>query len=216
MYKRQHILFVNDGSTDKTAAILQELCIDVSQFTFLNLEKNEGKSGAIRQGVLHLEENNTFDYIGYLDADLATPLTEIPRLISEIEKRDTSPLFIMGARVKLMGTNIKRKVWRHYVGRVFATFVSKMLKIPVYDTQCGAKLIHKSVVFNIFREPLITKWLFDVELIARLESILGVDKMEEVLLEVPIRQWQEIEGSKLKPTDFLKAPFELIKIWRHY
>ena len=90
--KEIHILFVNDGSTDKTAAILQELCIDVSQFTFLNLEKNEGKSGAIRQGVLHLEENNTFDYIGYLDADLATPLTEIPRLISEIEKREKSKL----------------------------------------------------------------------------------------------------------------------------
>ncbi|WP_336066767.1 glycosyltransferase [Mesoflavibacter sp. CH_XMU1404-2] len=208
-------LFVNDGSTDRTAQILIDFCKTVPSFTFLDLEQNKGKAGAIREGVLSLKENNPYDFIGYFDADLATPLFEINNFIEQIEKRK-GMLFIMGTRFARMGASINRKASRHYIGRIFATLVSIILKIPVYDTQCGAKIIHKSVVFDIFREPLITKWLFDVELLARLEKLLGYKQAKQVILEVPLQQWDEIAGSKLKPIDFLKAPIELLRIWKNY
>ncbi len=208
-------LFVNDGSTDNTISILKDLSSSSSNFSYLDLKQNQGKAGAIRDGVLYLQQNNTYDYIGYFDADLATPLFEINNFIFEIEKRENM-LFIMGARFARMGAKISRKPSRHYIGRVFATLVSMLLKIPVYDTQCGAKIIHKDIVFNLFEKPLITKWLFDVELIARLEKLIGFKEAKEVILEVPLQQWSEIAGSKLKPIDFLKAPLELVKIWRKY
>ncbi|MAY22647.1 MAG: glycosyl transferase family 2 [Flavobacteriaceae bacterium] len=207
-------LFVDDGSTDGTAAMLEKLCATSDRFSFLLLKENQGKAGAIRQGVLQVKNKTLYEYVGYFDADLATPLSEIPYFISEIEKRNPMPLFVMGSRVARMGATIDRKAHRHYLGRVFATFVSNVLKLPVYDTQCGAKLIHHSIVFDLFQEPLLTKWLFDVELIARMEKQLGLEKTGTSLLEIPLNSWQEVGGSKLKFTDFLKAPWELIKIWR--
>lgn len=209
-----HFLFVNDGSSDRTAQLIGDFSADKAWCSLLDLKQNGGKAEAIRQGVLSIEDREAYDYIGYFDADLATPLNEIPYFINEIDKRDQTLLFVMGARIARMGAAINRKASRHYIGRVFATLVSMMLKIPVYDTQCGAKMIHKTVVFELFEQPLLTKWLFDVELIARLEKKLGINAMPSVLLEIPLQAWSEIEGSKLKPTDFLKAPFELIKIWR--
>ncbi len=217
--KHIHFLFVDDGSTDNTATVLKNLSSHSSHFSYLICKENQGKAGAIREGVLSLKNNegdSGYRYIGYFDADLATPLTEIFYLLSEIEKRNPKPLFVMGARIARMGATIKRKAHRHYLGRVFATFVSIILKLPVYDTQCGAKLIHRSIVFDLFKEPLLTKWLFDVELIARLENKIGVAKTYQAILEVPLNNWQEIEGSKLKITDFMKAPYELFKIWKTY
>ncbi|QRM88719.1 glycosyltransferase [Lacinutrix sp. WUR7] len=208
-------LFVNDGSSDNTANILKELSATNNNFSFLDLNQNQGKAGAIREGVLSLQENNTYDFIGYFDADLATPLFEINNFLEQIEKRKDM-LFIMGTRFARMGAQINRKASRHYIGRIFATLVSWILKIPVYDTQCGAKLIHKNIVFSLFKDPLITKWLFDVELLARLEKLIGYKQAKQVILEVPLQQWDEIAGSKLKPTDFLQAPIELLKIWKKY
>lgn len=208
-------LFVNDGSSDSTANILKKLSASNNNFSFLDLDQNQGKAGAIREGVLSLQADNTYDFIGYFDADLATPLFEINNFLEQIEKRKDM-LFIMGTRFARMGAQINRKASRHYIGRIFATLVSLILKIPVYDTQCGAKLIHKSVVFKLFKEPLITKWLFDVELLARLEKLIGYKQAKKVILEVPLQQWDEIAGSKLKPTDFLQAPIELLKIWKKY
>lgn len=209
-------LFVNDGSTDDTANIISEFCKNRAHCKLLDLEMNGGKAEAIRQGVLSIDNQQDYSYVGFFDADLATPLSEIPYFITEINKRDRRLLFIMGTRISRMGAAIKRKAVRHYVGRIFATLVSNLLRIPVYDTQCGAKLIHTSVVYELFEKPLITKWLFDVELIARLELKLGVKQMHNILLEVPLNAWSEIDGSKLKLTDFLKAPFELFAIYRKY
>lgn len=209
-------LFVNDGSTDATARILTEFCNGNDRLQFLDLKQNGGKAEAIRQGVQSVQSRNQYSYVGYFDADLSTPLIEIPYFLTEIGKRNDPVLFAMGARISRMGARIDRKARRHYIGRFFATLVSEMLRIPVYDTQCGAKLIHHSVVYELFQEKLATKWLFDVELIARLELKLGVEKMKEVILEVPLNTWREVGGSKLKLTDFLKAPFELLAIYRKY
>lgn len=213
-YPNIDFLFVNDGSKDETAQTLANLCDGVAQFKWYNCEKNQGKAGAIREGVLQIEDHANYEYIGYFDADLATPLSEIPYFLSEIEKRDPKPLFVMGSRLARMGAVIERKAHRHYLGRVFATAVSLVLGLPVYDTQCGAKLIHISLVSEIFEKPLLTKWLFDVELLARMKKHTGKKKMFQTVLEIPLNEWREIEGSKLKVTDFLKAPWELFKIWK--
>ncbi|MBT8256218.1 MAG: glycosyltransferase [Bacteroidia bacterium] len=207
-------LFVNDGSSDKTAEMLESFCSTKAHFNWIDLEKNVGKAEAIRHGVLSVRSKSIYEFIGYMDADLATPLTEIPYFIHEISRRAPRPLFVMGARIARMGASIERKARRHYLGRVFATFVSNVLRFPVYDTQCGAKMIDKSVVFTLFEAPLITKWLFDVELIARLKRHLGTKNAEAAILEIPLNEWKDVAGSKLKLSDFLKAPFELFRIWR--
>lgn len=210
--KNQHIsfLFVNDGSQDNTIDLLKELASKFEKVSFINLEENVGKAEAIRQGVLH-SKNQQFDYIGYFDADLAAPLDEIINLSKTIKDED-SPYIILGTRVKLLGnTQIKRKIYRHFIGRIFATIVSFILKIPVYDTQCGAKLIRKDIAEEIFKEHFISKWLFDVEILFRINRKFKNSLSK--IIEVPLNRWEDKSGSKIKPTYFLKAPIDLLAIY---
>ena len=90
------------------------------------------------------------------------------------------------------------------------------MKIKIYDTQCGAKIFSKKVCEKIFEEKFISQWLFDVELFARLISVYGIDKTIEISFEQPVRKWIDIDESKINPIYFLKAPFEFLKIVRHY
>lgn len=214
-----HFLFVNDGSKDSTLEILQELAqLNPDCFSVLDLQPNQGKAEAVRAGILAALQQPPI-YIGYWDADLATPLGEIPRFIDLLDRNHQYEL-LFGARVKLLGRSVKRSAARHYLGRIFATVASTVLALGIYDTQCGAKLFRASPSLKeLFSEPFITSWVFDVEIIARLiRSRRGKDipQAEFVICEVPLQEWYDIPGSKVKPYDFLKAMAEMIQIYWHY
>ena len=127
------LLFVNDGSLDKTQVVLGQLEALFENVSVLNLEQNVGKASAIRKGMLHVLDKD-YDHIGYFDADLATPLKEIPRFLNIFE--DCNIDLVMGTRILRLGGDIQRKWNRHFLGRLFATFASFSLQLPVYDTQC--------------------------------------------------------------------------------
>ena len=133
------LLFVDDGSKDATASVLGELVRQVpDRIRAIRLAANQGKAGAVRAGVLvALTGGPTF--VGYWDADLATPLSAVSRFVGALDGRPEL-VAVIGARVKLLGTVIDRSAVRHYLGRVFATAASVVLRLAVYDTQCGAKL----------------------------------------------------------------------------
>jgi dolichyl-phosphate beta-glucosyltransferase len=212
-------VFVDDGSTDGTLRLLQNLsAVNPTKFNVLHLSQNSGKAEAVRQGLLaaiHAHPN----YIGYWDADLATPLDTIGEFIDVAETRPELQI-IMGSRVKLLGRNIERSRIRHYLGRVFATAVSIVLDMAVYDTQCGAKLFRMCpITKSLFKQPFLSRWIFDVEILARL--ILATrhqDCMqpEQVVYEFPLHEWRDVPGSKLRYTDFIHAAWELLNIRNCY
>ena len=154
------LYFVNDGSTDDTSSLLKEFEKSFSNAFFLNYPVNSGKAEVIRRAIQEIETNN-YEFVGYWDADLATPFMEVDRFIEKFESNKNF-VCVMGTRVLRMGTIIKRKSYRHYLGRVFATIVSMMLKLPVYDTQCGAKIFKASITKEIFIKPFVSRWFFDV------------------------------------------------------
>lgn len=206
-------LFVNDGSTDNTKSALDELVKHSENFQALHLTTNAGKAEAVRQGVLYLDK--PYDYIGYLDADLSTPLSEIERLNEYAI--NTNKTFVMGSRIKLVGSNIERRLKRHISGRIIATFIDTfLLKLGIYDTQCGAKIIDSNLAKNIFKDPFKTKWLFDVELILRVKLKYGKAYCLQNIEEVPLLTWTDIGDSKITFTDILKLPIDFINIYRHY
>jgi dolichyl-phosphate beta-glucosyltransferase len=201
-------ILVDDGSTDNTFAVLNQFKNEFSTIEVLKLDKNVGKAGAIRSAVLSI---TNADFIAYYDADLATPFSELEKLIQFSIVHKNYKL-VMGARIKLIGNGVKRSLTRHYFGRIFATIVSQfVLKVAIYDTQCGAKVIDYQIANQIFAKPFLSKWLFDVELLKRLQKI---HNLKEVVKEIPLENWTEIEDSKIKFTDFFKLPFELFQIYR--
>jgi len=89
---------------------------------------------------------------------------------------------------------------RHYLGRVFATAASVILKARVYDTQCGAKLFRATpAVSAALAEPFLSRWAFDVEFLGRL--LIGTPAVGPLplnaIVEVPLAVWHDVKGSKL-------------------
>jgi hypothetical protein len=169
-----------------------------------------GKAEAIRRGLLQGMGEGA-STLGYLDADLATPPGELLRMLDLLESRpDLS--FVLASRVALLGRRIARRARRHYLGRVFATFASIFLRIPVYDTQCGAKVFRASPAIEAaLATPFRSSWVFDVELIGRLLG--GSSTVDPVPLdefeEMPLREWHDVSGSRLGLGGMARAAVDL-------
>jgi glycosyltransferase involved in cell wall biosynthesis len=207
------LVFVNDGSTDDTRSTLESIRQGNPQRVFVyEMPHNSGKAEAVRQGILQYVHNTEFEYFGFIDADLAAPLSQLP-LLQEYIRRSQAK-FAIGSRVKRLGAEIRRSTKRHYVGRVFATVVSSLFAIEVYDSQCGLKLIHRDLTQIAFAEPFQTRWIFDVEILLRLRDI--TDKYAKWVVEVPLNHWAEQGGSKITVAAMVMVPRDLIRLRRHY
>lgn len=214
-YQEIHFIFVNDGSQDHTLDYLQRIKDKApGQTTIISLPANRGKAEAVRQGVLTALKTPT-KFIGYWDADLATKLDEI-LVFAALLDNSKNWRIICGARIKRLGTNIERRWYRHYSGRIIATLVSMILQLPTYDTQCGAKLFDRDLAEIIFSKPLLSSWLFDVELIARIIACMGKSKAATMIYEHPLSAWRDIGNSKISLCYLPKIPFELARIYLHY
>jgi len=211
------LVLVDDGSRDGTRAVLESIARDRPGVHVVALDHNGGKAEAVRRGVLDALGRSP-DAVGFWDADLATPLSELPAFLDVLDSEPEAEI-VIGSRVKLMGRMIERQAWRHYAGRVFATAASLALELPVYDTQCGAKLFRATPLLSrVFERPFLARWVFDVEIIARFMALdpRGADHVTRSLIELPLTRWLDVHGSKLKTRDFVRAALDLATIRRTY
>lgn len=216
-FSEARFCFVNDGSSDNTLDVLRDFEKGLpNQVAVVNLGANVGKGEAVRAGVSHILTGHSLDFVGYWDADMSTPLSEICRFVQVLKQR-AGVQFVCGSRIRRMGAVIERFWCRHYLGRVFATAASLVLGMPIYDTQCGAKLMRVELAKHIFSEAFLSRWLFDVELLARTKKIVGEDEMNEVVFELPLEKWQDMGGSRVTFYHyFIRAPYDLIRIFCRY
>lgn len=211
------LVFVDDGSSDNTLELLEQLRSGKEdQVSLLQSVHNQGKAAAVRQGVIFALDQGA-GYVGFWDADLATPLEAIPQFMSVFRERPGLDM-VFGSRVKLLGRHVERRASRHYLGRIFATVVSVMLRLPIYDTQCGAKIFRVCPeTRDLWTEPFHTKWIFDVELLARYIRRIGSPELAgKRIYEFPLDCWQDIGGSKVKALDFLIAFRDILRIYWKY
>jgi dolichyl-phosphate beta-glucosyltransferase len=213
------LLFVNDGSRDGTISVLETFCQRFPERTFLlDQQPNRGKAEAVRNGMLRVIATGEAQVTGFWDADLATPLAQISDFLQLLDVRlDLDMVF--GARVRLLGRAIHRQPLRHYLGRCFATVVSILLRMPIYDTQCGAKLFRVTPELQqVLTEPFHSRWIFDVEILARFLSLYrgDHDRLAKEIYEFSLPEWTDVAGSKVKGTDFLRAFGELAAIYQKH
>ncbi|MCM1031657.1 MAG: glycosyltransferase [Oscillibacter sp.] len=206
--------FVNDGSRDDTLRVLRDIQAEQpSRIEVVDYRDNRGKAEAVRRGFLHVSEQGRYGMLAFADADLATPLEEIQRLVSILEE-DPEVLIVMGSRIERMGVTIERKLYRHFTGRMFAALISLLFRLNAYDTQCGAKIFRANIVKAVFEEPFLSKWLFDVEILLRVRN--RHSDYNRIVSEIPLNVWLEQGNSKIRFTHLLKMPFQLWKIYFRY
>ncbi len=217
-------LLVNDGSRDTTLELLERLHAGhPRRFSFLHLAQNSGKAEAVRQG-LNMALAAHPDYVGFWDADLATGLEDIPRFVAVLDEKPGIEL-VVATRMRLLGRAIERRLLRHYLGRAFANVASLALGLKIYDTQCGAKLLRATPdLARVLAQPFLTRWIFDVEILARLKQArlkqtqcgTALPPLERIVYEYPLDAWRDVAGSKVRPGDFATAFFEMGRIYWTY
>ncbi len=208
-----NLLFVNDGSTDGTARVLEQLVADYPlRVTMLNLPANQGKGEAVRRGLRQALAAGA-ETVGFADADFATPARELVRLLDIAAKGDARVVF--GSRLKSPGPGVARTGSRQFMGRTFARIAAAVVGLPIRDTQCGAKLFRADPVLGAaLAKPFLTRWAFDVELLARLRYGVGSDYLPADFCEVPLQIWLEMPGSKLTVRAKVTALLQMALIYR--
>lgn len=196
------LIVVNDGSTDATAATVREALSGAAiQARLIENFPNRGKGAAVQSGLLAATKP-----IGlFFDADLSTPLSEIPKLIEPIAIGEVDVAF--GSRAldrKLIGVH---QPWRReQAGRVFNLIVRLATGMPFWDTQCGFKAFRLDVCRPILEQAHTVGFAFDVELLF-LAHRAGLR-----LREIPVR-WNHAEGSKVRVVrDSLRMLREVIAL----
>lgn len=210
-----HLCFVNDGSTDNTMQVLQNLRKGREEYVSIyNCPKNVGKAEAVRQGLLYMAQYPDLDYIGFLDADLSTDFRDFDDLVKTIEKSEFQ--IVNGSRIARMGANITKESARKIISITINLIITSILGMSFRDTQCGAKIMKKDLIPVAFKTPFITKWLFDVEIFMRMKNYFGKGKAEQMICEQPLKRWIHADGSKLSMTDSAKIGIQLIHIYWKY
>ena len=179
------LIVVDDGSRDTTAKVAEEICADFPDIktNVIRYEENRGKGHAIKTGLLA----SVSDIALFSDADLSTPISELPKLVEPI-RRDKFDL-TFGSRAldrNLIGI---RQPWRREQGgKVFNLIVRMLTGLPFWDTQCGFKAFNMKKFRPLLKMMTIDRFGFDVE-------FLYVAKYHGLRLkEVPVR-WDHCEGT---------------------
>ncbi len=209
------LCFVNDGSSDRTLAVLNGLQLEcIQNICVHSLSQNGGKAEAVRQGMIYMYRNFNTELLGFLDADLATTPDEWLQM-ARYKKQYLHSCFV-GSRIPRLGAQIQRDNSRSLFSSIIKKCIRVLLKANFQDTQCGAKIFERNLIPFLFTQPFMTPWLFDVEIFLRLQKKFGKSTLQNGVLEYPLMHWTEVGDSKLKLKHTIKIPAQLLKLHIQY
>jgi glycosyltransferase involved in cell wall biosynthesis len=192
------VLVVDDGSgrteSEQTRAVVEKarnetpIGSTVTICETLCLPQNIGKGGAVYAG--WSKAISRHEWLGFVDADGATPATEVSRLLAMALDQKSPYDGILAARIQMLGRQVVRKESRHFIGRFYATLANSFTGLPVHDSQCGCKVFRHSFYRKIADRLEERRFGFDLELLCEMHQA-GAR-----LLEVPV-DWADIPGSKV-------------------
>ena len=196
-FKKKEFIVVDDGSTDETKQILEQLARNKKFIKIISYRKNMGKGYAVKSGVL----SSHFDVILVSDCDLSTPLQEVFKFEKYLKEFD----IVIGSRgVKDSDVQVRQRVLKNLSGKLSNYLIRALLNIEIYDTQCGFKVFNQRSKI-LFQKQKINRFGFDFEI------LFLAKKLNFMVKEVGVT-WRNDVLSKVKKIDYIKTLLELFKV----
>lgn len=199
-FRESEILVIDDGSRDRTAAMVEQFRHTHPQVRLLKNPGNRGKGYAVRHGMLQARG----EWVLFSDADLSAPIEELTKLIDAATSQDAA--VAIGSRAldrSLIG--VHQSAFREYSGRAFNLVMRLLTGLPFRDTQCGFKLFSASAAREIFSRQILDGFSFDVE------NLFIAQKRRLRAIEVPVR-WNDVAGTKVATIQGIRSFFDLLRI----
>ncbi len=193
------IIVVDDGSTDKTKQVALKVQIINSKLHVLGNTQNRGKGFVVRQGLLAAQGH----YRLFMDADHATPIAEVAKLLRHAKTHD----MVIGSR-SLPGATIvqHQPLHRRLLGNLYWAMAALITGLHgFHDTQCGFKLVSARCANDVLPKCQANGWSFDVEL------LLCAKRLGYRIKEVPIA-WADGRQSKMRILGMMASVIELFAI----
>jgi len=176
----REIIAVNDGSTDNTLKVLNSFGKSIR---IVSYKKNKGKGFAVRQGLLA----SRTEFVAFMDADGATPVSQIPKMANALEEAD----LVVGNRKTSASKVIEKQPFsRRLSSAGFNLIVNLLFGLWGFDMLCGFKGMRKNLAKLLSTELISNRWVFDVEILARAK------KRKARIQQIPI-EWKHVPGSKM-------------------
>jgi dolichyl-phosphate beta-glucosyltransferase len=194
------VLVVDDGSTDDTVFVAQAVAREWPQLEVLTLPQNQGKGAAVREGMLHARGALR----AFSDADLSTPIEELPRLRSHLG----GACHVAIASRDAPGSDIQvhQPRWREFMGRTYNRILRLLVLPGIRDTQCGFKLFTSEAAEACFAPLETFRFGFDAEVLVR------AHRRGWEIAEVPV-QWRHVEESRVGGIgDALRMLYDLVML----
>jgi dolichyl-phosphate beta-glucosyltransferase len=194
------VIVVNDGSTDRTASLVQSKAASCPSLKLVENPGNCGKGYSVRNGMLHAQG----EILLFSDADLSSPIAEADKLFAAIAEGADVAIGSRWLKVELQTT--RQPFYRQLFGRVYNLALRLILGLRFKDTQCGFKAFNRRSADALFHRQRIERWGFDPELLY-LARRCGL-----AVKEVPV-QWAHREGTRISPfRDGIRMLLDLFRV----
>jgi dolichyl-phosphate beta-glucosyltransferase len=194
------VLVVDDGSTDATVAAAEAVARDWPQLRVLRLPENRGKGAAVREGMLHARGALR----AFSDADLSTPIEELPRLRARLG--GDCQVAIASRDAPGSDIQVHQPAWREFMGRTYNRILQVLVLPGIRDTQCGFKLFTAEAAEALFTPLETYRFGFDAEVLVR------AHRRGWKIAEVPVR-WRHVEESRVGGIgDALRMLYDLVRL----
>lgn len=180
------VIVVNDGSRDNTADIVRSFAEQHPHLRLVENPGNRGKGYSVRNGMLQARG----DVIIFSDADLSSPIEEMPKLLQAIEQGADIAIGSRWLRAELQTS--RQSLHRQLFGRIFNALNRTVLGLPFKDTQCGFKAFTRRAAQTILPLQRIERWGFDPEI------LFLARKFGFAVQEVPVK-WGHVGGTRINP-----------------
>jgi hypothetical protein len=198
------IILVNDGSTDNTPSIIEEIVQTNPQSRSLSSPVNRGKGDAVKRGVL----NAAGEYIIFTDADLAVPVHFIGTCLKQLETG--APVVIASRHLPESSFKVREGFWRQFLGTIFRKFTQLGLQLRVSDITCGLKGFEKKAALYIFSRARIERWGYDAEIV-----FLG-QKLGYRIGEIPVDWYHSFDSRVKVVAACVQTLAEILRITYYY